>query len=153
MIGAPWRETAAGRACRSRSSQQNDFAGATSSKSTQVDPRRIRYLPHLRFGWCARGCGTAGVATHRRLLYSDLDFVIPLFEDRGLVDLRPGCGRAFPLTHATGGPIPVRPSRWPEPRGAPPETRSGRRVRPVPEAAEGRTQEGFVYRDAQTTNA
>ena len=68
--------------------EKNDFAGGASGKSTKLIHGGIRYLPHLRFGLVRQGLAEQAVLRHTAdYLYSDLEFVIPLFAGQGLVDL------------------------------------------------------------------
>lgn len=90
VIGASTARDAAGRGLAVALVEQDDFAGATSGKSTKLIHGGIRYLPHLRFGLIRQGLQEQEILRHTAdFLYSDLDFVLPLFKGRGLVDLPP----------------------------------------------------------------
>ena len=155
MIGASVARDAAGRGLSVALVEQNDFAGATSSKSTKLIHGGIRYLPHLRFGLVRQGLREQQVLRRTAdYLYSDLDFVIPLFEDRGLVDL-PSWMVAGPLRSLT---LRVGLSLY-DRLG---DRNGGERHRRLdrddvsdlfPKLRRDALQEGFVYRDAQTDDA
>lgn len=88
VIGASAARDASGRGLSVALIEQNDFAGGASGKSTKLIHGGIRYLPHLRLGLVRQGLAEQAVLRHTAdYLYSDLDFVIPLFKGQGLVDL------------------------------------------------------------------
>lgn len=155
VIGASVARDAAGRGLSVALVEQNDFAGATSSKSTKLIHGGIRYLPHLRFGLVRQGLREQQVLRRTAdYLYSDLDFVIPLFEDRGLVDL-PSWMVTGPLRSLS---LRVGLSLYDRLGGR----NGGERHRRVgredlselfPKLRREALQEGFVYRDAQTDDA
>ncbi|MDE0168446.1 MAG: FAD-dependent oxidoreductase [bacterium] len=91
VIGAACARDAASRGLHGALVEQHDFAGATSSKSTKLLHGGVRYLPHLRFGLIRDGLREQAVLRHTAdLLYSDLDFVIPLFADEDCWTFRGG---------------------------------------------------------------
>jgi glycerol-3-phosphate dehydrogenase len=67
--------------------EQADFASGTSSRSTKLFHGGIRYLPQYRFGLVAEGLREqkvlVSIADH---LFSPLEFVIPLYRNRGIGD-------------------------------------------------------------------
>ena len=68
--------------------EKDDFAGATSRRSTKLLHGGIRYLPHMRLRMIRQGLREQDVLRRTAdFLYSDLDFVIPLFGGRRIVDL------------------------------------------------------------------
>ena len=155
VIGAAVARDAAGRGLPVALVEQNDFASATSSKSTKLLHGGIRYLPHLRFGLVRQGLREQDVWRRTAdFLYSDLDFVIPLFKGRGLVDLPSwmATGPIRPLTLKVGLSIYDRlggRTRAERHRRMGPEDLS----RLFPKLRTDSLTEAFVYRDAQTYDA
>ena len=88
VIGAAVARDAASRGLSVALVEKDDFAGATSSRSTKLLHGGIRYLPHMRLGLIRQGLREQDVWRRTAdFLYSDLDFVIPLFSGRRIVDL------------------------------------------------------------------
>ena len=152
VIGAAGACDAAGRGLHVALVEQHDFAGGTSSRSTKLLHGGIRYLPHLRFGLIRKGLREQAVLRRTAdFLYSDLDFVIPLFAGRGLVDL-PGWmthGPLLSLSLRTGLAVYDRLGRR---RGADRHRRiDGHELATsFPKLHRDALEGGFAYRDAQT---
>ena len=155
VIGASVARDAALRGLSVALVEQNDFAGATSSKSTKLIHGGIRYLPHLRFGLVRQGLREQHVLRRTAdYLYSDLDFVIPLFDDRGLVDL-PSWMLAGPLRSLALRAGLSLYDRLGGRYGRERHRRLGREdlSHLFPKLRRESLQEGFLYRDAQTDDA
>lgn len=135
--------------------EKNDFAGGASGKSTKLIHGGIRYLPHLRFGLVRQGLAEQAVLRHTAdYLYSDLEFVIPLFAGQGLVDL--------PRWMSTGplGSVTLRAGlhlydRLGRRKGRDRHRRVGREeiAELFPLLYRKDLKQGFAYRDAQTDDA
>ncbi len=155
VIGAACARDAASRGLHVALVEQHDFAGATSSKSTKLLHGGIRYLPHLRFGLIRDGLREQAVLRRTAdFLYADLDFVIPLFAGRGLVDL-PGwltAGPLLPLSLRAGLAVYDRLGRR---RGADRHRRLANQelAMSFPRLRRDSLRGGFAYRDAQTDDA
>ena len=154
-IGSALARDAAGRGLRTALAERADFASGASGRSTKLLHGGIRYLPHFRFGLIREGLREQDILRRTAdFLYSDLDFVIPLFRGSGLADLPRwasfGPARS-PLLRAGLGMYDLLGGR-----------RSGARSR---RAAAGEVAEmfpalrteglrgGFAYRDASTDDA
>ena len=88
IIGSALARDAAGRGLRVALVERSDFASGASGKSTKLLHGGIRYLPHFRFGLIREGLREQAVLRRTAdFLYSDLEFVIPLFRGAGLADL------------------------------------------------------------------
>ncbi len=155
VIGAAVARDAASRGLSVALVEKGDFASATSSRSTKLLHGGIRYLPQMRLQLIRQGLREQDVLRRTAdYLYSDLDFVIPLFRGRRIVDL-PGWLTAGPLASVSlraglslydrlggrRGSDRHRRLGKPDLAGAFPKLRS--------ESLVG----GFSYRDAQTDDA
>lgn len=155
VIGAACARDAASRGLHVALVEQHDFAGGTSSKSTKLLHGGIRYLPHLRFGLIRDGLREQAVLRRTAdFLYADLDFVIPLFAGRGLVDL-PGwltSGPLLPLSLKAGLAVYDRLGQR---RGADRHRRlpSEELAMSFPRLRRDSLRGGFAYRDGQTDDA
>ena len=88
IIGSALARDAAGRGLRTALVERSDFAAGASGKSTKLLHGGIRYLPHFRIGLIRESLREQSVLRRTAdFLYSDLDFVIPLFRGSGLADL------------------------------------------------------------------
>ena len=88
IIGSALARDAAGRGLRTALVERSDFATGASGKSTKLLHGGIRYLPHFRIGLIRESLREQAVLRRTAdFLYSDLDFVIPLFRGSGLADL------------------------------------------------------------------
>ena len=155
VIGAAVARDAAGRGLSVALVEKDDFAGATSSRSTKLLHGGIRYLPHMRLRLIRQGLREQEVWRRTAdFLYSDLDFVIPLIRGRRIVDL-PRWLTAGPLASVSlraglslydrlgGRRGPDRHRRL----GKPELERSFPKLRPESLV------EGFSYRDALTDDS
>ena len=155
VIGAAAACDAAGRGLRVALVEQHDFAGGTSSRSTKLLHGGIRYLPQLRFGLIREGLREQAVLRRTAdFLYSDLDFVIPIFAGRGLVNLPKWMtyGPLLPLSLRTGLALYDRLGGR---RGQGRHRRlpSHELAMSFPKLRTAELQAGFTYRDAQTDDA
>ena len=155
VIGAAVARDAASRGLSVALVEKDDFASATSSRSTKLLHGGIRYLPQMRLRLIRQGLREQDVLRRTAdFLYSDLDFVIPLFRGRRIVDL-PGWLTAGPLASVSLRAGLSLYDRLGGRRGA---DRHRRLAKPDlmtafpklhPESLVG----GFSYRDAQTDDA
>lgn len=87
VVGAGTALDAAARGLRVCLVERGDFAAGTSSRSTKLLHGGVRYLPQLRFGLVRQSLREQVIlrrtADH---LVSPLDFVIPIYRDRGFAD-------------------------------------------------------------------
>lgn len=155
VIGAAAACDAASRGLSVALIEQHDFAGGTSSRSTKLLHGGIRYLPQLRFGLIREGLREQAVLRRTAdFLYSDLDFVIPLFAGRGLVNLPTWMtyGPLLPLSLRTGLAMYDRIGRR---RGQSRHRRlpGHELAMSFPKLRTADLQGGFAYRDAQTDDA
>jgi glycerol-3-phosphate dehydrogenase len=136
--------------------EQTDFAAGTSSRSTKLLHGGIRYLPHYQFQLVAEGLREQKVlAEIADYLFRPLEFVIPLYRDRGIADAprwasrgrraRWGLGAGLTLYDLLGGR--GRPGDRHRMIGAKDLAELLPSLRP-----EGLTA-GFVYSDAATDDA
>lgn len=87
VVGAGIALDAAARGLRVCLLERSDFASGTSSRSTKLLHGGVRYLPQLRFGLVRESLREQLVL--RRIadyLVEPLDFVIPVYRDRGFAD-------------------------------------------------------------------
>jgi len=88
VLGAASAHDAASRGMKVALVEQNDFAAETSSRSTKLIHGGIRYLPHFEFGLVREGLLEQKVLrVIADYLYAPLDFVLPIYRDRGMADL------------------------------------------------------------------
>ena len=138
VIGSAIALDAAARGLSVALVEQKDFAAEASSRSTKLLHGGIRYLPHFEFGL---------------VLYQSLDFIIPLYRDRGLADLPRWASIPALL------PAALRMGLWlydtlgnrPGPSSRRIDTDELLRLAPRlrPDSLRG----GFIYGDAQTDDA
>ncbi len=155
VIGAAVARDAASRGLSVALVEKDDFAGATSSRSTKLLHGGIRYLPHLRLGLIRQGLREQDVWRRTAdFLYSDLDFVIPLFSGRRIVDLPPWL-TAGPLASLSLRAGLSLYDRLGGRRGADRHRRLGRPdlERSFPKLRAESLVEGFSYRDALTDDS
>ena len=155
VIGASVARDAAGRGLTVVLAEQHDFASGASRHSTKLIHGGIRYLPRLRLGLIRQGLGEQAVFRRTAdYLYSDIEFVIPVFPGGGLVDL-PSWVTAGPLATSAlrvGLGIYDRLGRR---RGHERHRRvSGEDLRSMfPTLMTDAPRGGFVYQDGQTDDA
>ncbi len=154
VIGSAVALDAAARGLRVALVEQKDFAAETSSRSTKLLHGGIRYLPHFQFGLVREGLLEQKILVRTAdFLYQPLDFIIPLYRDRGLADL-PGWA-SFPALLPTA----LRAGLWIYDalgnRPGPSSKRIDDRelLERVPRLRTEGVRGGFVYRDAQTDDA
>lgn len=155
VIGAAVARDAAGRGLSVALVEKDDFAGGTSSRSTKLLHGGIRYLPHLRLGLIRQGLREQEVLRRTAdFLYSDLDFVIPLFKGRRIVDL-PRWMAAGPLASLSLRTGLTLYDRLGGRRGSDTHRRLARPdvAASFPKLRSETLVEGFAYRDAQTDDA
>ena len=155
VIGAAVARDAAGRGLSVALVEKDDFAGGTSSRSTKLLHGGIRYLPHLRLGLIRQGLREQEVLRRTAdFLYSDLDFVIPLFKGRRIVDL-PRWMAAGPLASLSLRAGLTLYDRLGGRRGSDTHRRLARPdvTASFPKLRSETLVEGFAYRDAQTDDA
>jgi len=136
---------------------QMDFASGTSSRSTKLIHGGIRYLPQFRFGLVREGLQEQKVlARTADYLYEPLDFVIPIYEDRGFGDV-PVWAR-----HRLVFPLALRAGLWVydvlggrlfnsklRHKTVSPEAA----VAMVPGLKQNKLKRAFIYHDARTDDA
>jgi glycerol-3-phosphate dehydrogenase len=154
IIGSAAALDAAARGLRVALVEQNDFAAETSSRSTKLLHGGIRYLPHFEFGLVREGLLEQKVLVKTAdYLYSPLEFVLPLYTDRGMADLPAWASnrRLLPLALRLGLTLyDMLGSR---------DTARHRRVGRdeliglVPTLRSETLRGGFLYGDAQTDDA
>ncbi len=154
VLGAASAHDAASRGMTVALVEQNDFAAETSSRSTKLIHGGIRYLPHFEFGLVREGLleqKVLGVIAD--YLYSPLDFVLPIYRDRGMADLPWWASnrRLLPLTLRMGLTLyDTLGSR---------QTDRHRKLDKeeleelVPTLRADQLRSGFLYTDAQTDDA
>lgn len=154
-IGSALARDAAGRGLRTALAEREDFASGASGKSTKLLHGGIRYLPHFRFGLIREGLREQDILRRTAdFLYSDLDFVIPLFRGSGLADLPRwasfGPARS-PLLRAGLGMYDLLGGR----RGGARSRRvaAGEVAEMFPALRTEGLRGGFAYRDASTDDA
>lgn len=154
-IGSALARDAAGRGLRTALAERADFASGASGKSTKLLHGGIRYLPHFRFGLIREGLREQDILRRTAdFLYSDLDFVIPLFRGSGLADLPRwasfGPARS-PLLRAGLGMYDLLGGR----RGGARSRRvaAGEVAEMFPALRTEGLRGGFAYRDASTDDA
>jgi glycerol-3-phosphate dehydrogenase len=136
--------------------ERGDFAQGTSSRSTKLFHGGIRYLPHYEFDLVAEGLREQRIlAEIADFLYEPLEFVIPLYEHRGIADAPDWACRGWRAPLALRAGLVLY-----DLLGGP--GRPGDRHRRVdvdevlalaPSLDPGGLTGGFVYSDAQTDDA
>jgi len=155
VIGAAVARDAASRGLSVALVEKDDFAGATSRRSTKLLHGGIRYLPHMRLGLIRQGLREQDVLRRTAdFLYSDLDFVIPLFRGRRIVDL-PRWLTAGPLASVSLRAGLSLYDRLGGRRGSDRHRRLGKAdlARSFPKLRPESLVEGFSYRDALTDDS
>ena len=155
VIGAAVARDAASRGLSVALVEKGDFASATSSRSTKLLHGGIRYLPQMRLQLIRQGLREQDVLRRTAdYLYSDLDFVIPLFRGRRIVDL-PGWLTVGPLASVSLRAGLSLYDRLGGRRGADRHRRLAKAdlTRVFPKLRHESLVGGFSYRDAQTDDA
>lgn len=155
VIGAAVARDAASRGLSVALVEKDDFAGATSRRSTKLLHGGIRYLPHMRLRLIRQGLREQDVLRRTAdFLYSDLDFVIPLFRGRRIVDL-PRWLTAGPLASVSLRAGLSLYDRLGGRRGPDRHRRLGKAdlARFFPKLRPESLVEGFSYRDALTDDS
>ena len=87
VVGAGIALDAAARGLRVCLLERSDFASGTSSRSTKLLHGGVRYLPQLRFGLVRESLREQLILRRTAdYLVEPLDFVIPVYRDRGFAD-------------------------------------------------------------------
>lgn len=87
IVGAGVALDAAARGLSVSIVERDDWAAGTSSRSTKLLHGGVRYLPQLRFGLIREGLHEQKVlARTADYLFEPIDFVIPVYRDRGFAD-------------------------------------------------------------------
>ena len=154
-IGSALARDAAGRGLRTALAERADFASGASGRSTKLLHGGIRYLPHFRFGLIREGLREQDILRRTAdFLYSDLDFVIPLFRGSGLADLPRwasfGPARS-PLLRAGLGMYDLLGGRRSRARSR--RAAAGEVAEMFPALRTEGLRGGFAYRDASTDDA
>ena len=154
VIGSAIALDAAGRGLRVALVERKDFAAETSSRSTKLLHGGIRYLPHFEFGLVREGLLEQKILVRTAdYLYKPLDFIIPLYRNRGLADLPDWASIPSLL------PAALRAGLWLYDTLGSRSTPSARRLSDaelgslVPRLRRDTTRGGFVYGDALTDDA
>lgn len=133
---------------------RDDWASATSSRSTKLLHGGVRYLSQLRFGLIREGLREQKVlARTADYLFTPFDFVIPVFRDRGFADAPRWARnpRVFPIAMRMGlwfyDRLGARPWRV--------ERKIDREelLRRFPRLKPDSLRHGVIYRDAKTDDA
>lgn len=136
--------------------ERSDFAQGTSSRSTKLFHGGIRYLPHYEFNLVAEGLREQRVLVEiADFLFDPLEFLIPLYADRGIADAPSWASRGWkaPLALQAGLMLYDTLGGFGRPG------KRARRVGPaaalavVPTLRTESLTGGFVYSDAQTDDA
>jgi len=154
IVGAGIALDAAHRGKRVCIVERDDWASGTSSRSTKLLHGGVRYLPQLRFGLIRRGLKEQRVLGEiADYLVEPIDFVIPVYRDRGFADA-PAWAR-----HPRIFPIAIRLGLWWYDRLGVHADKT-KRIRDVeelkalfPRLKTDGLRHGVVYRDAQTNDA
>jgi glycerol-3-phosphate dehydrogenase len=154
IVGAGIALDAASRGMTVALFERSDYAGGTSSRSTKLFHGGIRYMAQYRFGLVREGLREQKIIERTAdYLYEPLEFVIPLFRDRGFGDVPRW------VRHPRVIPIALRLGLWLY------DALGGRRVRRhrtlsrdevlrmAPRLRPAGLRGGFAYWDAQTDDA
>ena len=155
VIGAAVARDAASRGLSVALVEKDDFAGATSSRSTKLLHGGIRYLPQMRLRLIRQGLREQDVLRRTAdFLYSDLDFVIPLIRGRRIVSL-PRWLTAGPLASVSLRAGLSLYDGLGRRRGSDRHRRLGKPdlTRAFPKLRTESLVEGFSYRDALTDDS
>ena len=154
VVGAGAALDAATRGLRVALIDRDDWASATSSRSTKLLHGGVRYLSQLRFGLIREGLREQKVlATTADYLFTPFDFVIPVFRDRAFADA-PRWAR-----HPRVFPIALRLGLWFYDRLGARPWRVKRKIdraellRRFPKLKTDGLRHGVIYRDAKTDDA
>ncbi len=155
VVGAGIALDAAARGLRVCLIERSDFAAGTSSRSTKLLHGGVRYLPQLRFGLVRQSLREQLILRRTAdYLVEPLDFVIPVYRDRGFADAPAWARRPWIL------PVALRLGLWAYDRLGGRKGQDLQRRIPVEEVLERfprlRTdglRHGIIYRDYQTDDA
>ena len=136
--------------------ERDDFASATSSRSTKLLHGGVRYLPQLRFGLIREGLHEQ--RTLGRLadyLVAPVDFVIPVYRNRGFADapLWARHARIFPIAMSLGLWWYDRLGAWRGGAGGECRIDADEVLRRFPRLRPDGLSHALMYRDARTDDA
>ena len=154
VIGSAVALDAASRGMRVALVEQNDFASGTSSRSTKLIHGGIRYLPHFEFGLVREGLLEQKVLVRTAdFLYQPLDFIIPLYRDKGLADLPDWASIPAMLPAALRAGLWLYDALGNRPGPASRRVGTDELLQMVPTLRVEDSKGGLVYADAQTDDA
>ena len=136
--------------------ERDDFASATSSRSTKLLHGGVRYLPQLRFGLIREGLHEQ--RTLGRLadyLVAPVDFVIPVYRNRGFADAPRWArhARIFPIAMSLGLWWYDRLGAWRGGAGGERRIDADKVLRRFPRLRPDGLRHALMYRDARTDDA